>query len=87
MVKRDSDGYTFSLPAKSKELILSKFPNSRPVRNIFVGYEVKSDFETLHGKIQSYIIPALTDLTAANIEQLGGLKLIDAATGNEIGKI
>ncbi len=87
LVKRDMDGYTFSLPAQSRELILSKFPNARPVRNVTVASDVKTDFEAMHGKAENYIIPALTDLKPDQLEELGGVKIIDATTGIELGKV
>lgn len=61
LVNTDIDGYTFSLTPSSKELILSRFKDSRPIRNIFVGYDVKMSFEMMHGKIENYILPALTE--------------------------
>jgi hypothetical protein len=84
LLNKDLDGYTFSLTPQSNEIILSKFKDARPVRNVFVGYDVKANFELYHGKIKEHIIPALTDLTLDQINQLGGAKIIDIKTNHEI---
>lgn len=85
IVSQDIDGYTFSLTPSSKEIILSKFKDARPVRNVSVGHDVKQNFEMMYGKIEKYILPTLTDLSEEQLEQIGEIQLIDSST-NEIIK-
>ncbi len=87
LLNKDLDGYTFSLTPSSKELILSKFAKARPIRSVFVGHDVKFNFEMIRGKVEQHIIPALTDLTQQQLTQLGGVTLIDAITKKEIETI
>jgi hypothetical protein len=84
VVTQNLDGYTFSLPPESREAILSKFKDSRPIRSIFVGYDVKLSFESIIGKIEKHIIPALTDLSENQIDKFGQIKFINSLTGREI---
>lgn len=87
VVNQDLDGYTFTLTTPSKEIILSKFPNARPVRSVVVGYDVKQNFEMMYGKIEKHILPALTDLTEEQLNQLGQVSLVDAQTKTVIKSI
>jgi hypothetical protein len=80
LVSQDIDGYTFTLTTPSKELILSKFPNARSIRSIVVGYDVRQEFELMHGKIEKHILPILTDLTEAQLQQFGQILLVDTLT-------
>jgi len=84
IVSQDLEGYTFSLTPSGKETILSKFKEARPIRSIFVGYDVKQSFEMMHVKIQQHILPALTDLTDEQLDELGGVTLIDSRSNTEI---
>jgi hypothetical protein len=77
-VTKDLDGFTFSLTPASKEIILSKFKNARPLRSVFIGYDVMQNFEMIHGKLQKHIIPTLTDLSSSEIEQIGEIQFIDS---------
>jgi len=87
IVTQDLEGYTLSLTPSSKEIILSKFKEARPVRSVFVGYDVKQSFQMIHGKLNQHIIPALTDLTREQLDLLGEIKLIDSSNGQEINSI
>lgn len=87
VVSQDSDGYTFTLTTSSKEIILSKFPAARPVRSVVVGYDVRQDFEMMYSKIENHILPALTDLTEEQLNQLGQVSLVDAQTKTIIKSI
>lgn len=87
IVSQDLEGYTFSLPPSSKEKILSKFKESRPVRSVFIGFDVKQSFETIHGKIEHHILPALTDLNERQLEELGEIQLINAQTNSIIKSV
>ncbi len=86
IVNKDLDGYTFTLSSLSKELILSRFKDARPIRNISVGYDVKESFEMIYGKIEKYILPTLTDLTKEQLDQLGEIFFRDASTNKIIKK-
>lgn len=58
-VNKQLDGYNFSISPPIRELIRSLFPNARPANNIFVGYDIKSDFESNYNKLEPFIYPAL----------------------------
>lgn len=83
-VNKQLDGFNFSLAPSVRELIRSWFPNARPANNIFVGYDIKSDFENNYSKIERFIYPALL-----GIENQSDLKskvkeilFVDTQTGN-----
>jgi len=58
-VNKQLDGYTFSIGPTLRSRIKSWSPNFRPARNIFVSYDIKSDFEIYAGKIEHWIYPIL----------------------------
>lgn len=83
-VNKQLDGFNFSIAPSIRELIRSLFPNARPANNIFVEYDIKSDFENSYNKIESFIYPALL-----GIENKSDLKnkikeilFVDTQTGN-----
>lgn len=87
IVSQDLEGYTFSLTSSSKELILTKFKDARPVRSISVGYDVKQSFEMIYGNIEKHILPTLVDLSKEQIEQIGEIQLIDSRTNTVIKRL
>ncbi len=83
-VNKQLDGFNFSLAPPIREMIRRLFPNSRPAVNIFVRYEIKSDFDNNFSKIESFIYPALL-----GVENQSDLKrkikeilFVDTQTGN-----
>jgi hypothetical protein len=86
-VSKDLDGYNFSLPQESVEIILTKNPGAKPVRNIFVSYDVRENFHSLVGRLNDYILPALTDLTPRELDEIKVKSFVDAFTNREIESI
>ena len=82
-VNKQMDGYTFSIAPSLRQLIKRWFPNSHPANNIFVAYDIKSDFELYYNKLESYIYPAL--LGVDNQKELNSkvdeILFIDTQTG------
>lgn len=83
-VSKDLDGYTFSLPPQSVEVILEKKPDANPIRNIFISYNTHDDFEKLKGKLEQYILPALTDLSEDELEKIRVKVFVDSISKREI---
>ncbi len=83
-VNKDLDGYTFSLPEDSAEVIISRNKLAKPIRSIFVSYDIKEDFETLVGRLRDYILPALTGLSQDELSKIKVKSFIDASNNKEI---
>jgi hypothetical protein len=83
-VNKQMDGYTFSIAPSIRQLIKSWFPNAHPANNIFVAYDIKSDFEVYYGKLESYIYPALLGVDNQNDlnQKINEILFIDSQTGN-----
>ena len=83
-VNKQMDGYTFSIAPSIRQLIKSWFPNAHPANNIFVAYDIKSDFEVYYGKLESYIYPALLGVDNQNDlnKKINEILFIDSQTGN-----
>ena len=83
-VNKQMDGYTFSIAPSIRQLIKSWFPNAHPANNIFVAYDIKSDFEVYYGKLESYIYPALLGVDNQNDlnKKISEILFIDSQTGN-----
>ena len=87
-VNKQMDGYSFSISPSIRDFIKKLFPNAHPANNIFVGYDIKSDFEIYAGKLESHIYPALLGVDNDNdLNQLDEIQFIDTQTGNVLHKV
>jgi len=87
-VNKQMDGYSFSISPSIRDFIKKLFPNAHPANNIFVGYDIKSDFEIYAGKLESHIYPALLGVDNDNdLNQLDEIQFIDTQTGNVLYKV
>jgi hypothetical protein len=83
-VNKQIDGYTFSIAPSIRELIRSWFPDAYPANNIFVSYDVKSNFERHYGKLERFIYLALlgiNDQSELNTK-INEISFVDTQTGN-----
>jgi hypothetical protein len=87
-VNKQMDGYTFSLAPSLRQLIKSWFPGSHPANNIFVAYDIKSDFEVYGRKLETYIFPALLGVEDQNDlnKKINEILFIDTHTGKVLHK-
>lgn len=87
-VSKQMDGYTFSIAPSIRDSIRNLFPNAYPAESIFVGYNIRTDFENYLGKLENYIYPALLGVDdETQLMKLGKIEFIDTQTGNVINKI
>jgi hypothetical protein len=85
-VNKQLDGYNFSIAPPIRELIRRLFPNAKPANNIFVGYDIQSDFESGYSKIEAFIYPALlgVDNQADLKKNFKEITFVDTQTGDVI---
>lgn len=83
-VNKQMDGYAFSIAPSIRNLIKSWYPDAHPANNIFVTYDIKSDFERYYGKLEHFIYPALLGIDNAGdlTEKVDEIIFIDTQTGN-----
>lgn len=82
------DGYSFSITPSIRDFIKKLFPDSHPANNIYVGYDIKSDFEINVDKLENYIYPALLGVDNENdLKKLDKIEFIDTQTGNVLHKV
>lgn len=87
-VNKQMDGYSFSITPSVRDFIKKLFPNAHPANNIFVTYDIKSDFEIYVGKLESYIYPALLGVENENdLNQFDEIQFIDTQSGNILHKV
>lgn len=87
-VNKQMDGYAFSIAPSIRELIKKLFPDAHPANNIFVGYDIKSGFETYVGKLEKHIYPALLGVdNKGDLDKLGEIQFIDTQTGHVLHKL
>jgi hypothetical protein len=87
-VNKQMDGYSFSTTPSIRDFIKKRFPNSYPANNIFVGYDIKSDFEIYVGKLEKHIYPALLGVDNKNdLNQFDEIQFMDTQTGNILHKV
>lgn len=82
-VNKQMDGYTFSIAPSIRQMIKSWFPDAHPANNIFVAYDVKSDFEHYFDKLEHYIYPALlgVDDEEELQKKVNEIEFVDTQTG------
>lgn len=81
-VNRQMDGYSFSISPSIRDFIKKQFPNAHPANNIFVGYDIESDFDAYAGKLETHIYPALLGVdNEYDLDLLGEIQFIDIQTG------
>lgn len=83
-VNKQLDGFNFSIAPSIRELIRALFPNARPANNIFVGYDITSDFESNYSKIEPFIYPALLGVEKQSElkKKFKEITFVDTQTGN-----
>ncbi len=83
-VNKQMDGYTFSIAPSIRELIKTWFPNAHPANNIFVSYDMKSDFEVYYVKLEAFIYPALLGVENQSDlnKKVNEIAFIDTQTGD-----
>ncbi|MBU6157929.1 MAG: hypothetical protein KGP35_02745 [Bacteroidetes bacterium] len=87
-VNRQIDGYTFSIAPSIRDFIKRLFPNAHPANNIFVGYDMKSNFDDYIGKLENHIYPALLGVENNNdLKSIDEIIFIDTLTGNILHKL
>jgi len=78
------DGYTFSLLPSMRDYIKKTFPDSHPANNIFIGYDIKSDFEIFVGKLENYIFPVLLGKDNQNdLKKIDEIEYVNSQTGEK----
>lgn len=77
------DGYVFKLHPKSVKKIKENFPDKILPSQLFIAFDVKQDFEKLHGPILDHVAPGLTNLTSEELKKIGGVQIINPIS-NEI---
>ena len=78
------DGTTYQLHPVSSERLRTAFPGVRQAPSVFVGYDTKADFETLHGPMWSQIAQLLTGVSVERLRELGPVLVRVPSTGREI---
>lgn len=81
-VNKQLDGYTFSITPSIRERIKILFPNAHPANNIFIAYDVKSDFELYIDNIENHISPMLLGIDHNDLKKITQIEFIDTQTGD-----
>jgi hypothetical protein len=83
-VVHQMDGYTYSLPPRSKQILTEKFDTLIPTGNILIPFGVHESFELIYGPLQEHIIPTLLGLPTQEIKKIGKLTFLDPRTNTVI---
>lgn len=83
-VNKQLDGFNFSISPSIRDLIRSLFPNARPANNVFVEYDIKSDFENNYSKLEAFIYPVLLGIEKQSDlkQKFNEILFVDPQTGN-----
>lgn len=87
-VNKQMDGYSFSITPSIREIIKKLFPNAHPANNIFVGYDMRSDFEMYYGKLENRIFPVLLGVDNENdLKKIDEIQFVDTPSGKVLHKV
>lgn len=87
-VNKQMDGYSFTITPSIRDFIKKLLPNAQPANSIFVGYDIKSGFDTYVAKLESHIYPALLGVyNRKDLNSLDEIQFIDTQTGNILHKV
>ncbi|CAG0956679.1 MAG: hypothetical protein HND27_00445 [Bacteroidetes bacterium] len=82
-VNNQSEGRTYSLHPSSKLELMSKFPDAKPVGQLYTSYENEQLFQMQHGDILRPFVQGITNLTDKELLRIGRVDFIDSRT-NEL---
>ncbi|MDX1912208.1 MAG: hypothetical protein SFV22_12005 [Saprospiraceae bacterium] len=68
-VNRQIDGYNFSLMPIVLKAISALYPGARPIKHIFIGYDIKSNFEEMYGNVGEHLLPFLTGVSMEELSK------------------
>lgn len=84
-VGRQENGVTYELAPKSRALLQDRFSNDiPPASRVFVSYETKTSFETLHGPVWKHVAGILTGLSPEQIEDIDEVIFEDPNTSTTL---
>lgn len=83
---RQSDGYTFRLHPKTRDRIVEKFPDIAGPDSVFIGFDTKGQFESIHGPVWEHVALLLTGLSKDQLEQFGGYRITDVIANRDLYK-
>lgn len=78
------DGYVFRPRPLSRVWLEENFPDKDRVSSVFVGFDNKRDFQQITDSVWSRIWLLLTGLTMDEINQVGGLIVINPRTAQQV---
>jgi hypothetical protein len=80
-VARESDGVSFALDRESRVRLGAA--GSKAWSRVFVGWDTKEDYESIHGDITNQVVTLLTGTTIAKLKPLGGVLFKDRSVGRQ----
>jgi hypothetical protein len=82
-VARESDGVSFALDREARIRLGTTGAKAWP--RLFVGWDTKDDYDSIHGDITDQVVMLLTGMPLAKLKGYGGVVFKDRTTGR--GKI
>ena len=86
-IGQQSDGCVYELHRHSRRDLRTKFPSARAAPSVFIGYNTRDEFESLHGPMWLQVAQMLTGLGPSQIKKLGGAQIYDPVAKREIAKV
>ncbi|HRI64734.1 MAG TPA: hypothetical protein PK156_10845 [Polyangium sp.] len=86
-IGKQGDGCVYELHPLSRRDLKAKYPDVRPAPSVFIGYNTRDEFESLHGPMWSQVAQMLTGLGPSQIRKLGGAQIYDPVAEREIAKV
>jgi len=80
-VARESDGVSFALDREGRERLGKTGTKAWP--RLFLGWDTKEDYESIHGDITDQIVMLLTGMTLTKLKEFGGVVFRDRTAGRE----
>lgn len=75
-VAAQPDGWVFELQPLSLHEVRKEYPSVSPVPRVSMGFDTRSDFETIVGPVWNQVLMLLTGLSIDQVMTLGGAEFI-----------
>ena len=72
-----SDGCNFELHPLSKRKLRERYPQISAAPSVFIGFDTRDHFESIHGKMWNQVVSLLTGITSKRLKGLGGVYVFD----------
>ena len=86
-VGRQRDGLVFELEPLTRRWLQERYPEGQLLQQVFIGFDTTGGLDVLESAVWGQVVSMLTGLGLEALEALGGVRLYEPWSGNELKKV